>query len=61
MPLDEGELGLPYPELCALLLYLEKKTQVVEVIYRDLDAEEWMNWHRLRPGDSFQKDSYHSA
>ncbi|GAA5827810.1 hypothetical protein JCM5353_006430 [Sporobolomyces roseus] len=61
MPLDEGELGLPYPELCALLLYLEKKTQVVEVIYQDLDAEEWMNWHRLRPGGSFQKDSYHSV
>lgn len=61
MSADEGGLALAYPELSALLLYLEKNTRVLEVVYQDLDADEWINWHRLRPREPFQKDSYRNA
>jgi len=56
--LSRGGLAFTYPELGGILLYLEEDTQVLEVIYHEFDAQEWIKWSRLDPPEQFKKELY---
>jgi len=47
MGLDRGSLAFYYPELGGTLHYLALNTQVLEVIYQEFDAQEWVKWCRI--------------
>jgi len=56
--LSRGGLAFTYPELGGILLYLEEDTQVLEVIYHEFDAQEWIKWSRVNPPEQFKKELY---
>ncbi|GAA5852500.1 hypothetical protein JCM5353_001126 [Sporobolomyces roseus] len=55
---SRGGLGLIYPELSGILLFLEEDTQVLEVVYQEYEAQSWTKWQRSHPPDQFQKELY---